>query len=330
MYLYDIDLVQQQALTAQQSQQSSANPVYQVVSEGDCFKIETNVSIVKNSKNIPNDNQSMTKQTAAQLAQQQQNPLVKWTIKSPLVDNTQCAINEFSFSPDAQHLAIVCQDGYLRVFNYAEMQIKCQMKSYFGGLLCACWSHDGKYIATGGEDDLITVFSFYEQRVACRGRGHSSWVNSVQFDYWTSYYMNDLLKINENDGDSDFEDYHQNTNDAGRKSTSKKPNIRQHSASTSSYPNKRYSSLSEHDQMHMLSKINIYRLGSIGQDNRIAFWDLSDDVLKEKSHLRSRVTSIALNSLSITSPPIQSEVEQPNSFKAEGKWLISKRFELSS
>lgn len=60
------------------------------------------------------------------------------------------------------------------------------MKSYFGGLLCLAWSQDGKYIATGGEDDLVTVFSFAELRVVLRARGHSSWVNCVAFDPWTT------------------------------------------------------------------------------------------------------------------------------------------------
>jgi WD40 repeat protein len=311
MYLYDIDL--NQAQSSSQSQHASSGP-YQVISEGDGFKIETNVSIVKSSK-VQNQNDSLNGKQAVQLAQQQQNPLIKWTITT--VNKDECSINEFAFSPDAQHLAIVCQDGYLRVFNYAEMQLKCKMKSYFGGLLCVSWSHDGKYIATGGEDDLITVYSFHEQRVACRGKGHSSWVNCVQFDYWTSNYLNDLMKINEDDGDSDFEEYHQNKNAASKAPTKK---TRKHSVSLSSTQNKRYSSLSDYDQVHILSKINIYRLGSIGQDNRIAFWDLNEDVLREKTHLRSRVTSIAFNSLNISNtsqPPSHApnEVEPQGSIK---------------
>jgi len=108
-------------------------------------------------------------------------------------------VNDLAFSPCGQFLAVVSQDGYLRVFSFAYdgdsgsaassalgIQLKCSMKSYFGGLLCVCWSHDGRYVATGGEDDLITVFAFGDgMRVACRGRGHSSWINAVAFDPWT-------------------------------------------------------------------------------------------------------------------------------------------------
>lgn len=111
-------------------------------------------------------------------------------------------VNEMAFSPCGQYLAVVSQDGYLRIFYFVydttvnsatplQVQLKCSMKSYFGGLLCVCWSHDGRYVATGGEDDLITVFEFSpavggdRMRVACRGRGHSSWVNAVAFDPWT-------------------------------------------------------------------------------------------------------------------------------------------------
>ena len=111
------------------------------------------------------------------------------------------SVNDMAFSPCGQYLAVVNQDGYLRIFSFAYestgggaaapanslgIQLKCSMKSYFGGLLCVCWSQDGRYVATGGEDDLITVFAFADgMRVACRGRGHSSWINVVAFDPWT-------------------------------------------------------------------------------------------------------------------------------------------------
>lgn len=133
------------------------------------------------------------------------NPLLKWSIgaaeNSPGEGLSQFSnvnnagingVNEFAFSPCGSYLAIVSQDGYLRVFAFSyqnnqqlQIQMLCSMKSYFGGLLCCCWSSDGRYIATGGEDDFITVFSFVEMRVACRGRGHNSWINCCTFDAWT-------------------------------------------------------------------------------------------------------------------------------------------------
>ncbi|VFV28124.1 Hypothetical predicted protein, partial [Lynx pardinus] len=75
------------------------------------------------------------------------NPLLKWTVGEG-------ALNEFAFSPDGKFLACVSQDGFLRVFNFDSVELHGTMKSYFGGLLCVCWSPDGKYIVTGGEDDL--------------------------------------------------------------------------------------------------------------------------------------------------------------------------------
>ncbi|CAM9113694.1 unnamed protein product [Bubo scandiacus] len=65
------------------------------------------------------------------------------------------------------------------------MLLQGMMKSYFGGLLCVCWSPDGRYVVTGGEDDLVTVWSFAEGRVVARGHGHKSWVNAVAFDPFT-------------------------------------------------------------------------------------------------------------------------------------------------
>ncbi|EDL97502.1 WD repeat domain 20, isoform CRA_c [Rattus norvegicus] len=65
------------------------------------------------------------------------NPLLKWTVGEG-------ALNEFAFSPDGKFLACVSQDGFLRVFNFDSVELHGTMKSYFGGLLCVCWSPDGK------------------------------------------------------------------------------------------------------------------------------------------------------------------------------------------
>lgn len=91
-------------------------------------------------------------------------------------------INEFAFSPCGTNLAVVSQDGFLRVFHYDTMEAIGRARSYFGGFLCVCWSPDGKYVVVGGEDDLITVWSFAERRVVARGQGHRSWVSVVAFD----------------------------------------------------------------------------------------------------------------------------------------------------
>uniref|UniRef100_A0A671RYU2 Uncharacterized protein n=1 Tax=Sinocyclocheilus anshuiensis TaxID=1608454 RepID=A0A671RYU2_9TELE len=61
-------------------------------------------------------------------------------------------------SPDGKFLACASQDGFLRIFNFDAVELHGTMKSYFGGLLCVCWSPDGKYIVSGGEDDLVTVW----------------------------------------------------------------------------------------------------------------------------------------------------------------------------
>ncbi|XP_056366144.1 dystrophia myotonica WD repeat-containing protein [Oenanthe melanoleuca] len=107
------------------------------------------------------------------------NPLLKWAVGSG-------PLNEFAFSPDGRSLACVSQDGVLRVFHFSSMLLQGMMRSYFGGLLCVCWSPDGRYVVTGGEDDLVTVWSFAEGRVVARGHGHKSWVNAVAFDPFTT------------------------------------------------------------------------------------------------------------------------------------------------
>ena len=56
--------------------------------------------------------------------------------------------------------------------------------SYYGGLICVCWSPDGKYVLTGGQDDLISIWHVPEATLIARCQGHHSWVTSVAFDPW--------------------------------------------------------------------------------------------------------------------------------------------------
>ncbi|KAL1110273.1 hypothetical protein AAG570_008350 [Ranatra chinensis] len=121
------------------------------------------------------------------------NPLYRWVI-----GNEGVSINEFAFSPCGDYLAVVSQDGFLRVFHYDTMEPVGSARSYFGGFLCVCWSPDGRYVVVGGEDDLVTVWSFNEKRVVARGQGHHSWVSVVAFDRYTSTIGDISTEWNEN------------------------------------------------------------------------------------------------------------------------------------
>ena len=62
-------------------------------------------------------------------AKSSRNPMFKWIIGDG-------AIYQFKFSPCKQYLAVVSQDGFLRVFDFNRMELVGYMKSYFGGLHC--------------------------------------------------------------------------------------------------------------------------------------------------------------------------------------------------
>lgn len=139
----------------------SAGPHYQTFKAGEGFVVST----------------CKTKST--------RNPLFRWLL------GTGAAINEIAFSPSGAQLAIVTQDGMLRVFQYDSMELIGTARSYFGGLLCVAWSGDGRLIAVGGEDDLVTIWSLEHKRVIARAQGHRSWVAAVAFDWFLegeSYY----------------------------------------------------------------------------------------------------------------------------------------------
>nr|XP_046222287.1 WD repeat-containing protein 20 isoform X1 [Oncorhynchus gorbuscha] len=205
------------------------------------------------------------------------NPLLKWTVGEG-------ALNEFSFSPDGKFLACVSQDGFLRVFNFDAVELHGTMKSYFGGLLCVCWSPDGRYIVTGGEDDLVTVWSFVDCRVIARGHGHKSWVTVVAFDHYTTS-VEDADPMEFSGSDEDFQDQIHFGRDRANSSQSRL--------------SKRNSTDSRPVQV-------TYRFGSVGQDTQLCLWDLTEDILFP--HLPLSRTRTHTNVMNATSPPAGGDV----------------------
>lgn len=208
-------------------------------------------------------------------AKSTRNPLYRWVIGEG-------CINEFAFSPCSRYLAVSSQDGYLRVFDYNSMELLGAMKSYFGGLLCVCWSPDGKYIVTGGEDDLVTVWSFPDRTVVCRGAGHKSWVNVVSFDPYTSCVPEDGCDFN--GSDDDF--------------TRTSHKMRQNSKSDSvTMDNSDGGSKRNSTDVQALN-ITSYRFGSVGQDTMLCIWDLTEDVLHQPVGRTRTSTVLNANAMS--------------------------------
>uniref|UniRef100_A0A182MVZ3 Uncharacterized protein n=1 Tax=Anopheles culicifacies TaxID=139723 RepID=A0A182MVZ3_9DIPT len=198
------------------------------------------------------------------------NPLYKWCFGQ----HENASINEFCFSPCGQHLAVVSQDGFLRIFHYEHMELVGIARSYFGGFLCVCWSPDGKYVVVGGEDDLVTVFSLHEQRVVARGQGHRSWVSVVAFDPYTTSYSSTL----EGDELSDEE-----------VSLSEQRNHHHHGGGyclpdggTTAHPTTKPPGTGPCDKLTAQNRLaTCYRLGSVSQDTQICLWDITEDVLRQ-------------------------------------------------
>ncbi|XP_007909002.1 WD repeat-containing protein 20 [Callorhinchus milii] len=204
----------------------TASPHYQPLKQGEGFSVYT------------------CKSKAAR------NPLLKWAVGEGV-------LHQFAFAPDGKHVACVSQDGRLRVFHFDSMELYGVMKSYFGGLLCVCWSPDGKYVVTGGEDDLVTVWSFADCRVMARGYGHRSWISAVAFDPYTSS-VEEGEAMEFSGSDEDFQEHIS----FGRHRT-----------------NSTLSRLSKHNSTEGRGGGVTYRFGSVGQDTHFCLWDLTEDVL---------------------------------------------------
>ncbi|GAM84850.1 hypothetical protein ANO11243_028520 [Dothideomycetidae sp. 11243] len=93
-------------------------------------------------------------------------------------------INRIAFSPDGTHLAVVSEDGTLKIVDFLRETLLDIYRSYYGGLISVTWSPDGRYILTGGQDDLVSIWSFADGALVARCQGHSSWVRDVKFDPW--------------------------------------------------------------------------------------------------------------------------------------------------
>ena len=229
------------------------------------------------------------------------NPLYRWLVGEG-------AINEFAFSPCSKYLAVVSQDGYLRVFDYSLMELMGTMKSYFGGLLCVCWSPDGKYVLTGGEDDLVTVWSFQEKRVVCRGQGHKSWVNVVAFD---KYLTNVTGTENEN---GDFMGSDEDFGSQGNHTKSNHTQPTDHSrASTRSNASKASKTSSD----SKTPVITSYRFGSVGQDTVLCLWDLTEDILRQPVG-RTRTSTVTPNACGLPTRHNSLPSSAPNSITKDG------------
>lgn len=252
-----------------------------------------------------------------------QNPLFRWVIGDG-------SLNEFAFSPCGKYLgntncvsfyflyennerqfvitATVSQDGFLRVFDHNTMDLVGRLRSYFGGLLCVCWSPDSRLIATGGEDDLVTVWSFVEKRVIAKGRGHKSWVSVVAFDSFTTSLdgFNKIKDAISNDDDDDSLDEQKQTNkqDDDKKSTqtNKNKDSKLKTKNKDQTDDKACSTCINNCSTNCPNRstqngiINTYRLASVGQDTQLCFWEISEDILKQ-SIVKSR-TSILSPTLS--------------------------------
>ncbi|KAJ9640378.1 hypothetical protein H2199_005917 [Coniosporium tulheliwenetii] len=150
--------------------------VYDKEKEDAVFTPEEPVQSEKPSTD-PGHRFSLRIRKSVQSKNQKTNPVSYWSISSP-------QINAFAFSPDSRHLAVVAEDGSLRVIDYLKEQLLAVYMSYYGGLMCVCWSPDGRFIVTGGQDDLVSIWSLEDSMLVARCQGHNSWVTGVAFDPW--------------------------------------------------------------------------------------------------------------------------------------------------
>lgn len=160
---------------------------------------------------------------------------------------------------------MVSQDGCLRVFNYDAMELIGLATSFFGGLLCVCWSPDGHLVVAGGEDDLVTVWSFQQRRIVARGQGHRSWITVVAFDPFTTSYSSSPSSSLPSSSTSSSSN---TTNAAIGKNETAEPTV----VTTNGVSETDESSSGGGEQQPTLSSdiATCYRLGSVAMDTQVS------------------------------------------------------------
>ncbi|CAD5207073.1 unnamed protein product [Bursaphelenchus okinawaensis] len=244
------------------------------------------------------------------------------------------AINQFEFAPHSTDLfAVVGQDGFMRIFRFSQMELLCQMRSYFGGLLSLSWSPDQKLIATGGEDDLLTVFSLAENRVLCRGQGHKSWISQVAFDpYINNKYngqsngffngkpLNDQINVGSASSTEDLKTlvtpevtrHFRPQNGEPQENGNRIPNtvqeekLRNRLGSLVMKPTssmcKSEESLAQNGHPHDDESI-FYRIGTVSHDTQLCLWDVGTEILRYQAKdagQKEMISSMATTTTSVS------------------------------
>ncbi|KAI8931507.1 hypothetical protein NX059_011169 [Plenodomus lindquistii] len=151
--------------------------VYDKEKEDAVFVPEENMPGQENGATEGEKRALLTIQKSVNSKNQKANPVSYWQVSSSKV-------NAFEFSPDRRHLAVVSEDGSFRIIDFLKEKLLHHYMSYYGGMICVCWSPDGRYVVTGGQDDLVSIWSLEDSMLVARCQGHNSWVTCVQFDPW--------------------------------------------------------------------------------------------------------------------------------------------------
>eukprot|EP00668_Euglena_longa_P046762 GGOE01062487.1.p1 GENE.GGOE01062487.1~~GGOE01062487.1.p1 ORF type:complete len:493 (-),score=98.72 GGOE01062487.1:537-2015(-) len=124
------------------------------------------------------------------------NPTHRWAISNR-------TLNDIVFSPTQRYCAIPSRDSYCHVIHWEDRRLKLRVQSFFGAMLCACWSPDERFLVMGGEDDTVSVLDFANECIVGRCVGHRSWVTCVAFDTWRLDSQADPQKAQASDNRSE-------------------------------------------------------------------------------------------------------------------------------
>ena len=151
--------------------------VYDKEKEDAAFTPEDVLSPEEAQRNGSSKAAHMEIQKSVQSKNQKSNPVAVWKVGKQKINGT-------ALSPDGAHLAVVSEDGTLKIIHLRSEKLLDTYRSYYGGLITVTWSPDGRYILTGGQDDLVSIWSFADRALVARCHGHTSWVKDVKFDPW--------------------------------------------------------------------------------------------------------------------------------------------------
>lgn len=103
----------------------------------------------------------------------------RWQVATRVPRGGTIAFNALAFSPDSRWLAVITNDGHVRLYDADTRRLRRILIGHAGAALAVAWSPDADVFATGGADHEIRLWSVRQAKTTAVLRGHTAEVTAL-------------------------------------------------------------------------------------------------------------------------------------------------------